>query len=117
MNLSVNIWLQGLLEGVSLAFTKNFHFIDSVKTHLSYTLLRACVSSSPVIFQVHLCAFFSPLIVLFEYFMSDNKLGVIVCFGSTQLEFLQYYCYVLERVLRYYATITIATITDTDCNV
>jgi len=45
-------YLQGLLEGVSDAFTKNFHFIDSVKAYLSYALLRACVSSSPVVFQV-----------------------------------------------------------------
>lgn len=44
--------LQGLLEGVSDAFTKNFHFIDSVKAYLSYALLRASVSSSPVVFQV-----------------------------------------------------------------
>ncbi|XWS26510.1 hypothetical protein CRYUN_Cryun26dG0038000 [Craigia yunnanensis] len=43
--------LQGLLEGVSHLFTKNFHFIDSVKTYLSYALLRASVSRSPVIFQ------------------------------------------------------------------
>ncbi|RDY07326.1 Brefeldin A-inhibited guanine nucleotide-exchange protein 5, partial [Mucuna pruriens] len=43
--------LQGLLEGVSHAFTKNFHFIDSVKAYLSYALLRASVSQSPVIFQ------------------------------------------------------------------
>ncbi|XP_042503350.1 brefeldin A-inhibited guanine nucleotide-exchange protein 5 [Macadamia integrifolia] len=43
--------LQGLLEGVSNSFTKNFHFIDSVKAYLSYALLRAAVSQSPVIFQ------------------------------------------------------------------
>ncbi|KAL9165509.1 hypothetical protein ABFS82_06G175400 [Erythranthe guttata] len=43
--------LQGLLEGVSYSFTKNFQFIDSIKAHLSYTLLRASVSQSPVIFQ------------------------------------------------------------------
>ncbi|KAJ4951655.1 hypothetical protein NE237_028487 [Protea cynaroides] len=43
--------LQGLLEGVSNSFTKNFHFIDSVKAYLSYALLRASVSQSPVIFQ------------------------------------------------------------------
>jgi guanine nucleotide-exchange factor len=39
---------QGLLEGVSYSFTKNFHFIDSVKAYLSYALLRASVSQSPV---------------------------------------------------------------------
>ncbi|KAF5204476.1 Brefeldin a-inhibited guanine nucleotide-exchange protein [Thalictrum thalictroides] len=43
--------LQGLLEGVSHSFTKNFHFIDSVKAYLSYALLRASVSQSPVVFQ------------------------------------------------------------------
>ncbi|XP_058108815.1 brefeldin A-inhibited guanine nucleotide-exchange protein 5 [Magnolia sinica] len=43
--------LQGLLEGVSHSFTKNFHFIDSVKAYLSYALLRASVSSSPAVFQ------------------------------------------------------------------
>ncbi|KAL4180654.1 hypothetical protein AMTRI_Chr12g233700 [Amborella trichopoda] len=43
--------LQGLLEGVSQSFTKNFHFIDSVKAYLSYALLRASVSSSPAVFQ------------------------------------------------------------------
>ncbi|GAV73997.1 Sec7 domain-containing protein/DUF1981 domain-containing protein/Sec7_N domain-containing protein [Cephalotus follicularis] len=43
--------LQGLLEGVSHSFTKNFHFIDSVKAYMSYALLRASVAQSPVIFQ------------------------------------------------------------------
>ncbi|KAJ9168124.1 hypothetical protein P3X46_019686 [Hevea brasiliensis] len=57
--------LQGLLEGVSHSFTKNFHFIDSVKAYLSYALLRASVSHSPVIFQ---CAagIFSVLILRFR---------------------------------------------------
>lgn len=44
--------LQGLLEGVSHSFTKNFTIIDSVKAYLSYVLLRASVSQSPAIFQV-----------------------------------------------------------------
>lgn len=43
--------LQGLLEGVSHSFTKNLTIIDSVKAYLSYVLLRASVSQSPVIFQ------------------------------------------------------------------
>ncbi|KAL6123725.1 hypothetical protein ACLB2K_076244 [Fragaria x ananassa] len=43
--------LQGLLEGVGHPFTRNFHFIDSVKAYLSYDLLRASVSPFPVIFQ------------------------------------------------------------------
>ncbi|RLN33662.1 brefeldin A-inhibited guanine nucleotide-exchange protein 5 [Panicum miliaceum] len=57
--------LQGLLEGVSDAFTKNFHFIDSVKAYLSYALLRACVSSSPVVFQ-YACGIFSVLLLRFR---------------------------------------------------
>ncbi|CAA2998750.1 brefeldin A-inhibited guanine nucleotide-exchange 5 [Olea europaea subsp. europaea] len=43
--------LQGLLEGVSQSFTKNFQFVDSTKAHLSYALLRASVSQSSSIFQ------------------------------------------------------------------
>ncbi|KAF9602938.1 hypothetical protein IFM89_032820 [Coptis chinensis] len=43
--------LQSLLEGVSHSFTKNFHFIDSVKAYLSYALLRSSVSQSSVMFQ------------------------------------------------------------------
>ncbi|KAG2646178.1 hypothetical protein PVAP13_2KG490600 [Panicum virgatum] len=57
--------LQGLLEGVSDAFTKNFHFIDSVKAYLSYALLRACVSPSPVVFQ-YACGIFSVLLLRFR---------------------------------------------------
>ncbi|CAL5072120.1 unnamed protein product [Urochloa decumbens] len=57
--------LQGLLEGVSDAFTKNFHFIDSVKAYLSYALLRASVSSSPVVFQ-YACGIFSVLLLRFR---------------------------------------------------
>uniref|UniRef100_A0A803M641 SEC7 domain-containing protein n=1 Tax=Chenopodium quinoa TaxID=63459 RepID=A0A803M641_CHEQI len=56
---------RGLLEGVSHAFTKNFHFIDSVKAYLSYTLLRACVSPSPVIFQ-HAAGIFAVLLLRFR---------------------------------------------------
>ncbi|KAL6501089.1 Brefeldin A-inhibited guanine nucleotide-exchange protein 5 [Orobanche hederae] len=43
--------LQGLLESVGFLFTKNFRFMDSIKAHLSYALLRASMSQSPVIFQ------------------------------------------------------------------
>ncbi|CAL5083523.1 unnamed protein product [Urochloa decumbens] len=57
--------LQGLLEGVSDAFTKNFHFIDSVKAYLSYALLRASVSPSPVVFQ-YACGIFSVLLLRFR---------------------------------------------------
>ncbi|XP_062190117.1 brefeldin A-inhibited guanine nucleotide-exchange protein 5-like [Phragmites australis] len=57
--------LQGLLEGVSDTFTKNFHFIDSVKAYLSYALLRASVSSSPIVFQ-YACGIFSILLLRFR---------------------------------------------------
>jgi guanine nucleotide-exchange factor len=57
--------LQGLLEGVSHSFTKNFHFIDSVKAYLSYALLRASVSQSPVIFQ-YSTGIFSVLLLRFR---------------------------------------------------
>ncbi|KAM3384907.1 hypothetical protein ACQJBY_009095 [Aegilops geniculata] len=57
--------LQGLLEGVSDLFAKNFHFIDSVKAYLSYALLRASVSSSPVVFQ-YATGIFSVLLLRFR---------------------------------------------------
>uniref|UniRef100_A0A804MBT5 Mon2/Sec7/BIG1-like HUS domain-containing protein n=1 Tax=Zea mays TaxID=4577 RepID=A0A804MBT5_MAIZE len=56
--------LQGLLKGVSNVFIKKFHFIDSVKAYLSYALLRAFVSSSPVVFQ-YACGMFSVLLLRF----------------------------------------------------
>ncbi|KAG6492868.1 hypothetical protein ZIOFF_047836 [Zingiber officinale] len=65
--------LQGLLEGVDHSFTKNFHFIDSVKAYLSYALLRASVSSSPQVFQFLV---------------------------TMQLEYLLFFCSVLGKVLR-----------------
>ncbi|KAG0481490.1 hypothetical protein HPP92_012348 [Vanilla planifolia] len=43
--------LQGLLEEFSQSLTTNLPFIDSVKAYLCYALLRASVSSSPVVFQ------------------------------------------------------------------
>ncbi|THU74569.1 hypothetical protein C4D60_Mb04t34760 [Musa balbisiana] len=57
--------LQGLLEGVNQSFTKNFHFIDSVKAYLSYALLRASVSSSPAVFQ-HATGIFAVLLLRFR---------------------------------------------------
>lgn len=57
--------LQGLLEGVSHTFTKNFHFIDSVKAYLSYALLRASVSQSQIIFQ-YASGIFSVLLLRFR---------------------------------------------------
>lgn len=88
--------LLGLLEGVSPSFTINFHFIDSVKTYLSYALLRACVSSSTSIFQfasgiftVLLLRFreslkaeigiFFPLIILRSLDSSDSPLHQRTC--------------------------------------
>ncbi|KAH9804918.1 Brefeldin A-inhibited guanine nucleotide-exchange protein 5 [Citrus sinensis] len=56
---------QGLLEGVSHSFTKNFHFIDSIKAYLSYALLRASVSQSSVIFQ-YATGIFSVLLLRFR---------------------------------------------------
>ncbi|KAJ0957425.1 putative Sec7 domain, mon2, dimerization and cyclophilin-binding domain, Sec7 domain superfamily [Helianthus annuus] len=57
--------LQGLLEGVSHSFTKNFTFMDSVKAYLSYALLRASVSQSPTIFQ-YATGIFSVLLLRFR---------------------------------------------------
>lgn len=58
--------MQGMLEGVSHSFTKNFHFIDSVKAYLSYALLRASVSQSPIIFQVWFSISYRSLKVILE---------------------------------------------------
>ncbi|KAJ6406636.1 hypothetical protein OIU84_010196 [Salix udensis] len=68
--------LQGLLEGVSHSFTKNFHFIDSVKAYLSYALLRASVSQSSIIFQYATGIFF----VLLSRFRESLKGEVGVFF-------------------------------------
>ncbi|KAL3654009.1 Brefeldin A-inhibited guanine nucleotide-exchange protein 5 [Castilleja foliolosa] len=43
--------LQGSLEDAGDSFTKNFQFIDSVRAHISYSLLQASVSPSPILFQ------------------------------------------------------------------
>ncbi|KAK4433109.1 Brefeldin A-inhibited guanine nucleotide-exchange protein 5 [Sesamum alatum] len=43
--------VQGLLEDVGHLFTRNFQFIDSIRAHLSYAILRASVSQSPILFQ------------------------------------------------------------------
>ncbi|CAI9767436.1 unnamed protein product [Fraxinus pennsylvanica] len=57
--------LQGLLEGVSHSFTKNFQFVDLTKVYLSYALLRASVSQSPSIFQ-YATGIFTVLLLLFR---------------------------------------------------
>ncbi|CAA0841110.1 HOPM interactor 7 [Striga hermonthica] len=43
--------LQGSLEDVGDSLTKNIQFIDSVRAHISYVLLRASVSPSSLLFQ------------------------------------------------------------------
>ncbi|KAF3657441.1 Brefeldin A-inhibited guanine nucleotide-exchange protein 5 [Capsicum annuum] len=58
-------WYEGLLEGISDSFTKNFQFMDSVKAYLSYVLLRASVSQSPTIFQ-YATGIFSVLLLRFR---------------------------------------------------
>ncbi|KAK4380782.1 Brefeldin A-inhibited guanine nucleotide-exchange protein 5 [Sesamum angolense] len=43
--------VQGILEDVGHLFTKNFQFIDSIRAHLSFAILRASVSQSPALCQ------------------------------------------------------------------
>ncbi|GFP95753.1 brefeldin a-inhibited guanine nucleotide-exchange protein 5 [Phtheirospermum japonicum] len=57
--------LQGSLEDVGDSFTKNFQFIDSVRAHISYSLLRASVSPSPILFQ-YATGIFSVLLLRFR---------------------------------------------------
>ncbi|XP_051121206.1 brefeldin A-inhibited guanine nucleotide-exchange protein 5 isoform X2 [Andrographis paniculata] len=66
--------LQGLLEGVSFAFTKNSKFIDSIKAHISYTLLRASMSQSHVIFQ-YATGIFSVFLLRFREYLKA-EIGV-----------------------------------------
>ena len=96
-------YLQGLLEGVSDAFTKNFHFIDSVKAYLSYALLRACVSSSPVVFQVKIENLSILIFIILDVtvlidFKYAFMLNCLFFFDSMLVEFFQFCCSVLERV-------------------
>ncbi|KAL1552145.1 brefeldin A-inhibited guanine nucleotide-exchange protein 5-like isoform X1 [Salvia divinorum] len=44
--------LQGVLGDCGVSFTKNCQFVDSLRGHLSFALLQAAVSQSPVLFQV-----------------------------------------------------------------
>ncbi|KAL6128258.1 hypothetical protein ACLB2K_071614 [Fragaria x ananassa] len=67
------IW-SGLLEGIGHPFTRNFHFIDSVKAYLSYALLRASVSPSPVIFQ-YATGIFLVLLSRFRESLKDGNKG------------------------------------------
>ncbi|KAH6769452.1 HOPM interactor 7 [Perilla frutescens var. frutescens] len=57
--------LQGILSDCGDSFTKNFQFIDSLRGHLSYALLRASVSQSPVLFQ-HAAGIFSVVLLRFR---------------------------------------------------
>ncbi|KAD5802636.1 hypothetical protein E3N88_13996 [Mikania micrantha] len=68
--------LQGLLEGVSHSFTKNYIFMDSVKAYLSYALLRASVSQFPTIFQYATGIF----AVLFLRFREGLKIEIGIFF-------------------------------------
>ena len=95
-NLVCYLVFQGLLEGVGHPFTRNFHFIDSVKAYLSYALLRASVSPSPIIFQVYLCS--SSNLDRIFYRMIASDLQFPSC--SMQPEFFGCFCCGLEKVSR-----------------
>ncbi|KAK6136359.1 hypothetical protein DH2020_029889 [Rehmannia glutinosa] len=62
---SLHCGIQGSLEDVGDKFTKNFQFIDSVRAHISYALLRASVSQSPILFQ-YATGVFSVLLLRFR---------------------------------------------------
>ncbi|TYG66964.1 hypothetical protein ES288_D05G041000v1 [Gossypium darwinii] len=68
--------LQGLLEGVSHSFTKNFHLIDSVKAYLLSALLQASVSQSAVIFQ-YATGIFSVLLLRYRESLK-GEIGVFI---------------------------------------
>ncbi|XP_051140030.1 brefeldin A-inhibited guanine nucleotide-exchange protein 5-like isoform X2 [Andrographis paniculata] len=57
--------LQGLLEDDGCSFMKNLSFIDMTRAHLSYSLLQASTSKSPVLFQ-HVTGIFSVLLLRFR---------------------------------------------------
>ncbi|KAG5548885.1 hypothetical protein RHGRI_014296 [Rhododendron griersonianum] len=57
------------------SFTKNFHFIDSVKAYLSYDLLRASVSQSLVISQ-YSTGIFSVLLLRFRESLK-GEIGIL----------------------------------------
>ncbi|KAI9114056.1 hypothetical protein K1719_015307 [Acacia pycnantha] len=67
--------LQGLLVGVSHSFTKDLNFIDSVKAYLSYALLRASFSQSPVLFQ-YATGIFSVLLLRFRESLK-GEIGIL----------------------------------------
>ncbi|KAL1532818.1 brefeldin A-inhibited guanine nucleotide-exchange protein 5-like isoform X1 [Salvia divinorum] len=57
--------LQGILGDCDVSFTRNSQFIDSLRGHLSFALLRASVSQSPVLFQ-HAAGIFSVVLLQFR---------------------------------------------------
>ncbi|XP_047971675.1 LOW QUALITY PROTEIN: brefeldin A-inhibited guanine nucleotide-exchange protein 5-like [Salvia hispanica] len=57
--------LQGVLADCGVSFTKNCQFVDSLRGHLSFALLRAAVSQSPVLFQ-HAAGIFSVILLRFR---------------------------------------------------
>ncbi|XP_042002485.1 brefeldin A-inhibited guanine nucleotide-exchange protein 5-like isoform X2 [Salvia splendens] len=57
--------LQGVLADCGVSFTKNCQFVDSLRGHLSFALLRAAVSQSPVLFQ-HAAGIFSVVLLRFR---------------------------------------------------
>lgn len=95
-------FFQGLLEGVSHSFTKDFTFIDSVKAYLSYALLRASVSQPPAIFQVLVLFFsFSSLHIKFWSIRRSYVFSFFLWIGSMQQESSMYFCCGLGNVLKY----------------
>ncbi|MFS7906464.1 putative guanine nucleotide exchange factor [Helianthus anomalus] len=66
--------LQGLLEGVSHSFTKNFTFMDSVKAYLSYALLRASYATG--IFAVLLLRFREGLKASYDFYFRHIEIGI-----------------------------------------
>ncbi|XP_073391805.1 brefeldin A-inhibited guanine nucleotide-exchange protein 5 isoform X3 [Physcomitrium patens] len=73
--------LQGLLEGVSDAFTVNYTFIDFVKAYLCYALLRSCVSPTASVFQMAVNIY----TVLLQRFRESLKAEVGVFFSLVVL--------------------------------
>ncbi|KAG8380375.1 hypothetical protein BUALT_Bualt06G0008900 [Buddleja alternifolia] len=57
--------MSGILDDAGHSFIKNFQFIDLIRAHLAYALLRASLSQSPVIFQ-YAAGIFSVLLLRFR---------------------------------------------------
>ncbi|KAH9575107.1 hypothetical protein CY35_01G094700 [Sphagnum magellanicum] len=76
--------LQDLLASISVEVTVNYTFIDSVKAHLCYALLRASVSQSPSVFQLVVNVFG----VLLQRFRESLKPEIGVFFSLIVLQSL-----------------------------